>query len=198
MRKFLVIFICLLCSIPTISSAHTTITSSTPSEGEVITTDLSELSVEFAEVIEKQSTLLLTKESAEIAFDSILVNDNKIIGTLASPLENGTYTLTWKIAAKDGHAISGDIPFTVEILTEKEEESDEANTYDVEKAEAEANTDTDTATESINEGSAVSKTEKVENEAVEENSESLLPTISVIVLVVLLSVGILLIMRKKR
>ncbi|MBM7603669.1 methionine-rich copper-binding protein CopC [Metabacillus crassostreae] len=188
--------------IPTISFAHTTITNSTPSEGAVVTSDLSELSVEFAEEIENQSTLLLTNENGEdIPLDSITVNDNIVTGNLSTPLENGNYTITWKIAAKDGHAISGEIPFTVEAITKEDsveeipKQTENVQTEQENKDDSSTNTES-SSTEELSEDSEL--TEANESENVQENKASLLPTISVIVLVVLLGAGILMLMRKKR
>src|SRR5688500_8698631 len=111
--KKIISIICILLAFPIIASAHTTISTSTPSEGEVITEPFNELSVEFAGSIEDQSTLKLVREQEEIEIDSILIEEKKMTGSLASPLENGNYTLTWKVASKDGHVLKGDIPFTV-------------------------------------------------------------------------------------
>lgn len=201
MKKFVFFLICLLCMIPTISIAHTTITNSTPSKGEVVTSDLSELSVEFAEEIENQSTLLLTNENGEdIPLDTITVSDNIVTGNLRTPLKNGNYKITWKIAAKDGHAISGEIPFTIEAITK--EDLDEENPKETENVQTEQESKDDSSnsesssTEELSEDSELTEANETEN--VQENKASLLPTISVIVLVVLLGAGILILMRKKR
>ncbi|TXK90431.1 copper resistance protein CopC [Parageobacillus sp. SY1] len=33
----------------------------------------------------------------------IIVKDNQLIGTFSTPLENGSYTIVWKIVGEDGH-----------------------------------------------------------------------------------------------
>jgi methionine-rich copper-binding protein CopC len=187
MKKFLFI-ICLILACPIYASAHTTVSASNPSAGEIITEEISELKVEFAGAIENQGSLTLVKEQEEIKLDSS-VNDKQIIGTLTTPLENGNYLLTWKVASTDGHVLTGDIPFTVNIPdTEIDEEvQDETEQVDKTKENIEKN---DAAVEEKAEIEAASET-------VKDNS-SLFSSISVIVLVVLLAFGIWILLRKKR
>lgn len=197
MKKFVICLVFLFCMIPTISFAHTTITNSTPSTGEVVTSNLSELSVEFAEEIENQSTLLLRNENGEdIPLDTITVSDNKVTGNLRTPLANGVYAITWKIAAKDGHAISGEIPFTVEVIKTNESEEEKIEEAEKIQTDQQKSNDENSNTESSTEVSELSKSDETEN--VQNNKASLLPTISIIVLVVLLGAGILVLLRKKR
>ncbi|KKI93993.1 hypothetical protein WQ54_00130 [Bacillus sp. SA1-12] len=184
--KKIIFILGLILTMPIIASAHTTLTSSTPSEGDTITEELSELKVEFAGEIENQSTLTLMKDQQNIQFDSITVGDKQVVGTLAKPLEDGNYTLTWKIASTDGHVLSGDISFSVDLPEEENqeitpEESDQTSDSQENKAElAYENTKVDTATEEVTDNS------------------SIISTISIIVLVILLLVGVWILLRKKR
>jgi methionine-rich copper-binding protein CopC len=187
MKKFLFI-ICLILACPIYASAHTTVSSSNPDEGEIITEEIRELKVEFAGAIENQGTLTLVKEQEEIKLDSS-VNDKQIIGSLTAPLENGNYLLTWKVASTDGHILTGDIPFTVNIPDPQIEEEIQDETEQVEKtnenteknnAAVEENADTEAASETV------------------KDKSSLFSTISVIVLVILLAFGIWILLRKKR
>ncbi|WP_299089365.1 copper resistance CopC family protein [uncultured Metabacillus sp.] len=185
MKKVLFILGIIL-TMPIIASAHTTLTSSSPSEGETITEELKELKVEFAGEIENQSTLTLVKDQQDINFDSITVGDKQVVGTLSEPLGDGNYTLTWKIASTDGHVISGDISFKVDLPAEETEaitpkESGQASdTQENNTSTAEENTNVDTETEEVNDNS------------------SMISTISIIVLVILLVVGVWILLRKKR
>lgn len=181
-----VIILWVLLTIPLGVSAHTTVKNSTPTEGEVITMELSELSVEFAGTIEDQSTMTLTKENEAQSFETISVEGKKLIGTLTTPLPNGSYTLTWKVAAKDGHIITGDISFTVSIPK-----------TEVAPKEETVNDDVEVETEAEETPVTEEKKEEVSKETEGKNS-SPFSTISVIVLIILLSGGIWILFRKKR
>ncbi|MEC2075234.1 copper resistance CopC family protein [Metabacillus fastidiosus] len=124
MSKKIFIILLILLSFPTIVSAHTTVSHSTPAEGEVIRNNLLEVTVNFTEEIEKISTIELLSKNNEIPFKRVTVEDNKLIGQLEKPLENGSYRINWNIIAQDGHPLTGEIPFTVE----KEKEKEETNT----------------------------------------------------------------------
>ncbi|WP_175638751.1 copper resistance CopC family protein [Metabacillus schmidteae] len=193
MKKFLLL-ICILWMFPLMVSAHTTLSNSNPKEGQVVTEELTELKVEFAGEIEKQSTLVLTQDDQEITIDSITVNEDEIIGTVSTPLSNGKYVLTWKIAAKDGHAMTGDIPFTVEIQKTEEAHTDTDNKEVTESETLEKAPENATEQE-------VNQTEEPQDseESLNENSNtSTFATVSVIVLIVFLAGGIWVIFRKKR
>ncbi|MGM0873259.1 MAG: copper resistance CopC family protein [Bacillota bacterium] len=189
--KKIIFIICILLAFPIIASAHTTVSTSTPSEGEVITEELSELSVEFAGSIENQSTLTLVHEQEEIEMDSISIEEKKMIGSLASPLENGNYTLTWKVASKDGHVLTGDILFTVsipDVVTEEEVQEDAGQVAETEERVGQETAETTVEKEEL---------AKDESDTLLDNS-SLVSMVSVIVLVILLALGIWILLRKKR
>lgn len=176
---------------PLITSAHTTVSVSTPSPDQVITEDLREVTVEFAGEIENQGDLTLVNEKQEkIEIDALSIEGKKISGTLPSPLENGSYTLTWKAVAKDGHLLTGQIPFTVSMPestnNDKEEVKQEAGTEAANNNNQEKTIKEETDLE-----------DKTETETAADN-QSLIPTISIIVLIILLALGIFTIFRKKR
>lgn len=128
LSKKIFIILLILLSFPTIVSAHTTVSHSTPAEGEVIRKNLLEVTVNFTEKIEKISTIELLSKNNEIPFKRVIVEDNKLIGQLEKPLENGSYRINWNIIAQDGHPLTGEIPFTVEKEKEEKEEKEETNT----------------------------------------------------------------------
>ncbi|HZH63221.1 MAG TPA: copper resistance CopC family protein [Metabacillus sp.] len=192
--KKIILLISVLWMLPLMVSAHTTLSNSTPAEGEVITEELTELKVEFAGEIEKQSTLVLMQNDEKIPFDSITVNEKGLIGTVTTPLPNGHYVLTWKIAAKDGHAMTGDIPFSVEIP--KTEEIPSTSNESEEETESENETSEKEVEQAENE-----TIEEPQNDVTNSNEESnntTFATLSVIVLILLLSGGIWVLFRKKR
>ncbi|MDQ0229426.1 copper resistance CopC family protein [Metabacillus malikii] len=196
MKKLIILFISCLLIIPTVTSAHTTLSSSTPSQGEVITSELHEVTLEFGGEIEKQSTLTLTTGEKKITVESISVEGTTLTGHIAEPLENGDYTLTWNIVAKDGHLLSGDIPFTVNIEKEEAKVVEDV-TENEEQEQNQANTNSEQ--EQVAEDELTnSKEETEQKEETTNNNRSLISTISIIVLVILLAIGIGILFRKKR
>jgi methionine-rich copper-binding protein CopC len=184
MKKILFI-ISFLIAFPIIASAHTTVSTSTPSKGDIIKEELRELTVEFAGEIENQGTLTLVMGQEEIEFDTISIEENKITGLLPSPLENGSYTLTWKVASRDGHVLTGDIPFSVDLPKVDAGKAAETNENVGNKKVTPAN------------DNAKAETEQKTTETVKDN-RLLISTLSVFVLVVLLAIGIWILLRKKR
>lgn len=189
--KKIILLISVLWMLPLMVSAHTTLSNSTPAEGEVIAEELTELKVEFAGEIEKQSTLVLMQNDQEIPFDSIIVNEKGLIGTVATPLSNGNYVLTWKIAAKDGHAITGDIPFSVEVPESEQTPTEikEGDDTEVESPEEET---------AQNDKKIIEEPQNNKSSSDEESNNSMFATLSVIVLILLLGGGIWVLFRKKR
>jgi len=194
LMKKIILLISVLWMLPLMVSAHTTLSNSTPAEGEVITEEITEVKVEFAGEIEKQSTLVLMQNNEEISFDSITVNEKGLIGTVATPLSNGNYILTWKIAAKDGHAMTGDIPFSVDIP--KTEELPSTNTENSEEKESENETSEKDVEQAEDE--TIEEPQKDVTNSNEQSNNSTFATLSVIVLILLLSGGIWVLFRKKR
>lgn len=114
MKKFILLLFSILLMVPSIVSAHTGLTSSTPSEGQVLKGDLQEITLSFNTDIEVLSTMILLKDGMEIPIDNIQVEGQQMKGTLSRPLENGSYITKWKIVGTDGHMIEGEFPFNVQ------------------------------------------------------------------------------------
>ena len=95
-------------------SAHTGLTSSSPADGEEVAEDVHEIVLEFNTKIETTSTVKVFNENKEeIIISNTQVNDNMMTGGFMSPLDNGTYTVEWKIIGADGHPIQGTYSFMV-------------------------------------------------------------------------------------
>ena len=120
MKKFLFILVGMLVLLPSIACAHTELTTSNPTSGQVVKEDLKEIVLTYEGKIESLSTMTLVKDGKEIPLVSVTPNDNQLIGTLSTALENGTYSVQWSIAGEDGHPISGEIPFTVQKVVKEE------------------------------------------------------------------------------
>jgi len=99
--------------------AHTGLESSVPHDGEVITENISTVSLTFNTTIEDISTFKVTKESGQaISLAEHIVKEREMIGTLSSPLQDGAYIVTWKIIGEDGHPIEKSYSFSVVTSTE--------------------------------------------------------------------------------
>jgi methionine-rich copper-binding protein CopC len=131
MKRIISATLILLFAFTTTVSAHTGLTSSSPAEGEDITEDVYEIVLEFNSKIESTSTVKVFDESKEeIIISNTQVSDNVMTGVFMSPLDNGTYTVEWKIIGADGHPIQGTYSFMVSqdeleetVVTEENQET---------------------------------------------------------------------------
>ncbi|MEH7249535.1 copper resistance CopC family protein [Neobacillus niacini] len=183
MKKLFFLIICTLVMIPTIATAHTQLTSSNPASGQVVTEELSEIVLTFAGKIESLSTMILKKDGQEkpLNFD---LQEKQMNGTISAPLENGSYIIEWSIAGEDGHLITGEIPFTVQMKQNEEQEQKteetEPITTDKEKSKAENKIKNDNT--------------NVQNNTQSPNS---IKTIISVVIVLILGIGLFLLFRRK-
>lgn len=114
MKRIMTATLILLFAFATTVSAHTGLTSSLPADGDVLAEDIHEVVLEFNSKIESMSTVKVFNENKEeIIISNIQVNDNVMTGAFMSPLDNGTYTVDWKIIGADGHPIQGTYSFMV-------------------------------------------------------------------------------------
>lgn len=185
LKKLLFIIICTLVMTPTIASAHTKLISSKPTAGQVVKEELTEIVLMYAGEIESLSTMTLVKDGQEIPFTSIKPQEKQMIGTLSTPLENGSYLIKWIIAGEDGHQIKGEIPFSVQLEQKVEPKTETKEPVTTEKEE-----------------SKVEKQEKnVADNTKEETSEAapnLLNIIIPVVVLLILGVGLFLLFRRKK
>lgn len=115
MKKICVLAFLLLFTFTPSVLAHSSLESSVPQDGEVITENLSTLTLTFNTMIESTSSFKLINENGQdIPMESILVNDIDMIGNLSSPLEDGKYIINWKIIGEDGHPIENSYSFSVD------------------------------------------------------------------------------------
>ncbi|MBY3621068.1 copper resistance protein CopC [Acinetobacter sp. CUI P1] len=116
MRKVMLLILLLLVLLPTMVSAHTELESSYPKENEIITQPITEIILTFNTDLEKLSTLtLLDQNGQKIVLNTVVVEGNILKATLKSVLTNGDYTVNWKIVGKDGHVITRNYSFSVNI-----------------------------------------------------------------------------------
>ncbi|MFY0744529.1 copper resistance CopC family protein [Solibacillus silvestris] len=115
MKKiYILAFLSLFAFIPSVL-AHSSLESSVPQDGEVITENLSTLTLTFNTLIEVTSSFkLINKSGQDIPMESIQVKNNEMIGNLSSPLKDGKYIVNWKIIGEDGHPIENSYSFLVD------------------------------------------------------------------------------------
>ena len=95
---------------------HSGLSSSIPASGEVVKGELSSITLLFNTTVEKTSTFkVLNEDGVEVPIEEILINQNEMIGKLGKPLEEGEFTVEWKIIGKDGHPIGNTYSFHVEL-----------------------------------------------------------------------------------
>jgi len=192
LKKIILILFCTLILLPSFVHAHTSLSSSNPAEGQVVTEDLEQIILTFGTSIEVLSTMDLVKDGNVIPLEDIKVENKKLMGTIAKPLENGSYIIQWKIVGEDGHPIKGEINFVVEMaqndaeLTPDTPEKTEANIED--------KTETDQIEPKKNEQNIASDTSAETNK---QNNNSLLITVFII-LIIIFGIVLLMFTRKKR
>ncbi|OIK11838.1 copper resistance CopC family protein [Bacillus sp. MUM 13] len=176
MKKVLFFLAGLFLMVPLAASAHTGLESSNPSRGQVITSELKNINLVFESKVENLSTMKVMKGEVEVPV-SVKVNDSHMTGVLSKPLASGSYKVLWKIVGEDGHPISGEIPFTVNVPKKETEKK-------------------------ITVKKTTEKTAEQEKKAVSDNSKteekSSSSTVFMIVLGLILIAGILLLFKKKK
>jgi len=194
MKKIILASLLLILALPLSVQAHTTLTSSTPAEGEVIQEKLEEVQLTFGTVIEKGSTMTIQGEDMVHELENITVSDNVLTGTLAQELPNGAYTIQWKIIGADGHPIEGQVPFAVNIEPAEEPVVEEEGTADEEPVvENEGTADEEPAIEEEQ-----TETAEASNQEAGEEESNILVTVLIVVAALLVIIGMFRLFKKKQ
>ncbi|MFS0636935.1 copper resistance CopC family protein [Mesobacillus foraminis] len=115
-----------------LAHAHTGLETSNPEEGEVISQVLEEVVLTYETEIESLSTMeLVNAQQTKIPLNNLTVEGNTMKANLGQELENGAYSINWKIVGKDGHPIEGKVNFQIQleegtVADEMEEEGKQA------------------------------------------------------------------------
>ena len=195
LRKIIIFLFCTLLIVPSFVSAHTSLTSSNPSEGQVVTENLEQIILTFGTSIEELSTMDLVRDGNKIPLEEIKVENMQLTGTLAKPLENGTYIIQWTIVGEDGHPIKGEINFVVQMDQNVVKENP------VTPEESEANLEDDSQNDQIEQNSedqnTASDTVEKTDEQNDNDSSTMLITV-IIVLIVIFGIVLLFFTGKKK
>lgn len=161
--------------------AHTGLETSIPKEGEIVTQPLQEVVLTFETEIESLSTMELFRSNhTGIPLNNLSVEGNTMKADLDQELENGSYSIDWKIVGIDGHPIEGKINFQVQLEQEKAGE------------ETQGEEDQPTTEQPEN----VTEPQDAQEETTQEEKNSLFPILIIVLVVVL--IGSILIFRKKK
>ncbi|KGR75635.1 copper resistance CopC family protein [Ureibacillus sinduriensis] len=184
MKKILLATFVFVFATATNAFAHTHLGSSTPEEGQVVTEQLSEITLNFEGKIEQSSSFeLSTMEGQSISIEEITINEGIMTGTVANPLENGEYQVEWSIIGADGHLMEGEYSFTVNVP--------ESNTASESSDETEQET-----TQEMAQNNEQATSEQVEETEEREKTSPLIPVIIIVLLAVI--IGSFLVMRRKK
>ena len=96
------------------ASAHATLVSSSPAEGEVLPSAPGEVVFTFDEPVQLVPNGLLAFDAAgeKVAIDAS-AGGTEVTGDLPDELDDGTYVVTWRVVSEDGHPIAGSLTFHV-------------------------------------------------------------------------------------
>ncbi|MDQ0429478.1 methionine-rich copper-binding protein CopC [Planomicrobium stackebrandtii] len=150
MKKIITLLVLAIFSLPLIGQAHTTLSSSSPAEGEVMVEPLEEVVLTFGTVIEQGSSMTLESEGTTYEFDEITLSDSVMTGSLSEELPNAAYTIRWEIIGADGHPIEGEVPFELNVEAVAEEPAAEEAETEEEPTTEEAVVETETPAEEEN------------------------------------------------
>ncbi|TCN20471.1 copper resistance CopC family protein [Mesobacillus foraminis] len=117
MKKLITIAFLFYMMLPAmLAHAHTGLETSNPKEGEVVSQQLEEVVLTYETVIESLSTMeLVNAKQTKIPLNNLTVEGNTMMANLGQELENGAYSINWKIVGKDGHTIEGKVNFQVQL-----------------------------------------------------------------------------------
>lgn len=101
-------------SISSSAFAHSHLAGSNPADGEVVTTPLNEIVLEFEGKIEQGSFMdVKTTSGQAVEMQELTISEGTLTGTVANPLPNNEYQVNWSIISSDGHPSEGAFSFTV-------------------------------------------------------------------------------------
>lgn len=110
-----VLLVFILLVTPHSAFAHTHMVSSSPEKDEQVEQPIDQIQLDFHTDIAPLSSFTVTGEQGTIELEEIQVEGARMTGLLAGDLENGTYTVDWKIVGEDGHPMEGSYSFSVNV-----------------------------------------------------------------------------------
>ncbi|MFO1146319.1 MAG: copper resistance protein CopC [Rhodospirillales bacterium] len=113
MIRALVLMALLAVAAPAAALAHATLTTSQPGEGARLAAPPATVTLTFASDVRVVSLLLKQDSAADVPLPLPSPGFARSISAPLPPLAPGAYEIEWHAAAKDMHAVSGAVHFTV-------------------------------------------------------------------------------------
>lgn len=207
MKKFYVVGVLLafvLLVTPHSAFAHTHMVSSSPEKDEQVEQLIHQIQLDFHTDIAPLSSFTVTGEQGAIELEEIQVEGARMTGLLAGDLENGTYTVDWKIVGEDGHPMEGSYSFSVNVpesaVTEEQTEpsaEDTSSNADTPANDNNGNAATDESVTAVDPDT--NSTEVTDTAVVKEPSSLSMPMLiaGIVIIAVILAV-VLVVMRRRR
>lgn len=101
------------------ANAHSILITSYPKNGATVTSSLKKITLKFNEKVlvikgEKLTTLTLKNDSGiEVSISKPVVEAETVSATIGKKLNNGNYSLNYRVISQDGHVMSDQIKFKV-------------------------------------------------------------------------------------
>ncbi|GAA3795011.1 copper resistance CopC family protein [Cellulomonas soli] len=97
------------------ASAHDQLLSTSPADGEVVTTAPTALTLEFSDdVLDLSSAVVLTPAGGTAVELAVTVDGPTVTAALPADLPSGAYAVAWRVVSADGHPIEGTFAYTVD------------------------------------------------------------------------------------
>lgn len=109
--------------------AHSELTDSNPTDGQVVKKALDEVSITFSGKIEKGSDITVTdSKGKEVESTDLTIHNTEMTASFDEPLANDDYQVDWNVLSADGHPVEGTYSFSVDAKEVKEEKAAETTT----------------------------------------------------------------------
>lgn len=109
--------------------AHSELTDSNPTDGQVVKKALDEVSITFSGKIEKGSDITVTdSKGKEVESNDLTIHNTEMTASFDKPLANDDYQVDWNVLSADGHPVEGTYSFSVDAKEVKEEKAAETTT----------------------------------------------------------------------
>lgn len=110
-----------LALVPAVAHAHLKLASSSPAQGDTVRTPLTEIRLVFTQAVEQRYTVITLVDASGREIDvgammhAVGASPTKeYMLMLEHPLVSGYFTVKWRTAGEDGHAVSGMFDFMVD------------------------------------------------------------------------------------
>lgn len=102
---------------PTTAYAHDHLVSSSPEAGAVLSEAPAEITLVYsAELTSAGATVLITdEEGTDWANSEPVITGDTVTVAVQDHIASGAYVVQWRVVSSDGHPITGEVPFTLDL-----------------------------------------------------------------------------------